>query len=76
MTMTMREIGCCQLGDYITLVGVCRVPLMGRSSKQTQPSDRPPSAGGFLRYRNYFITYNQVSRVSRVPLINNLKSEE
>ena len=33
--MFVREIGCCQLGVYIPLVGVCRVPLMGRSFKQT-----------------------------------------
>ena len=31
----MREIGYCQLGVYIPCVGVCRVPLMGRSSKQS-----------------------------------------
>ena len=31
----IREIGCCQLGVYFPLVGVCRVSLMERSFKQT-----------------------------------------
>ena len=33
--MFVREIGCCQLGVYTPLVGVCQVPLMGISFKQT-----------------------------------------
>ena len=35
MFVWLKEIGCCQLGIHLyPLIGVCRAPLMGRSSKQ------------------------------------------
>ncbi len=43
----MREIGCCQLGVSIPSWKLCRVPLFGRSYKQTN-KQTPQQTHGFL----------------------------
>ena len=57
-TVCMREICCCQLGVYIPLCGVCRVPLMGRTNYDELMSRIAPTIPAEHSIGNYWTAYS------------------
>ena len=61
----MRDIVCCQLGVFNSPVGVCWVPLKGRSSKKNQKKKPIKST---YRHINWWIVWENITLACRSTL--------